>query len=162
MPFSDTTPRSSSDAVAVVLRMLLTRGSQAWETRGSVLGAMMRPVRSWGEDLGPSLAMPNELGHRHRRYCSCRPRAAESERGHPSMKVAEEVGYLRRRAGLKGGAACLQIHEELFTGPKPPEACAGALGEGCEWGGLPLPPHYEQFSQTTKRPMPGWARSAEI
>ncbi|KAL1698905.1 hypothetical protein EV121DRAFT_274095 [Schizophyllum commune] len=38
---------------------------------------------------------------------------------------------------------------ELFAGSKPPEACAGALGEACEWAGVPLPPRYEL---TTKAP----------
>ncbi|KAL1684687.1 hypothetical protein GGG16DRAFT_119569 [Schizophyllum commune] len=89
----------------------------------------------------------------HCPHCSCQPRAAESERGHPLTKVAEEVGYLRRRAGLKGGAACSQIHYlRVICRSKPPEACAGALGEGCEWGGVPLSPRYELFSQTMKAP----------
>ncbi|KAL1724836.1 hypothetical protein EV714DRAFT_240424 [Schizophyllum commune] len=59
-----TTPPSSPDAVAVGLRIRPRRDSQAWETGGSVLGAT---VRSWGEESGPVLAMPNESGHRDRR-----------------------------------------------------------------------------------------------
>ncbi|KAL1697781.1 hypothetical protein EV121DRAFT_274862, partial [Schizophyllum commune] len=43
------------------------RDSQAWETGGSVLGAT---ARSWGEELGPLLAMTNESGHRDRREFS--------------------------------------------------------------------------------------------
>ncbi|KAI5822680.1 hypothetical protein K523DRAFT_155634 [Schizophyllum commune Tattone D] len=59
MPCCDAAPRSSSDAVAVVPRLHPVRDAQACEG-GCVLGATARS--SAGEETGPSLATPKELG----------------------------------------------------------------------------------------------------
>ncbi|KAL1685040.1 hypothetical protein GGG16DRAFT_129649 [Schizophyllum commune] len=119
----DTTPRSSSDAVAVVPRMCPTRDSQAWETGGS-RGASR-----------PSSAMQNEARDSYQRpeppkACVRTPQAKDAKVKAPSTLTS----HSRRLCGSSRGEC-----GRIFANPKPPDVRAGFLGEISGGGGTSTP-----------------------
>ncbi|KAL1749530.1 hypothetical protein FB107DRAFT_280619 [Schizophyllum commune] len=69
---------------------------------------------------------------------SCEPEPPEARVRTPRAKDAKVKGPSPSHP-IRAGSAAVPEADVISTDPKPPEACARTLGEGCERGGVPLP-----------------------
>ncbi|KAI5821793.1 hypothetical protein K523DRAFT_367330 [Schizophyllum commune Tattone D] len=99
-----------------------------------------------GQEKGAACPRVHNLG------VICWPRTAGGMRGRPRHRMREGWGYpvpLVMNWPVRDPSA--EDKEGLiFAGPKPPEASARTLGEGCEEGGVPLTPRGHGEIRTTR------------